>query len=85
MLTIITILCVQKYSYWYIKLRVYIYTETYAYVSTSKIILIPNVSNVPKKNTQKYVQTLFKATLLYRAFRKVRAVLHRMRVRVFIQ
>ena len=54
-------------------------------MSVSKIILIPSVSNVPKKNTQKYVQTLFKATLLYRVFRKVRAVLHRMRVRVFIQ
>ena len=51
--------CVQKYSYWYIKLRIYIYTETYGYVSESKIIFIPSVSNIPKKNTQKYVQTLF--------------------------
>ena len=50
---------VQKYNYWYIKLRIYVYTEIYAYVSASKIVFIPSVSNISKKNTQKYVQTLF--------------------------
>ena len=50
---------VQKYSYWYIKLHIYVYTEIYAYVSASKIVFIPSVSNISKKNTQKYVQTLF--------------------------